>query len=782
MIEQQTSRPDKAGSIGPWAATAAIAVMALALAIGLLGARPPVALPVDAPENQFSGARAMDLVARLLADGAAHPAGSEANHRVAERIREEMSNLGYQVETQRTFACSSIWAQCGDVENLLVRLPGQADSPAVLLTAHYDSVPAGPGAADDIAGVAAMIEIARILKAEPPLPNPVILLFSDAEEPGLLGAEAFVAEHPWAADIGVVVNLEANGTRGQSILFETSDNNAWLIDAFAASAPRPVASSLYYEIYKLLPNNTDLSIYRAAGLPGLNFAITEGGALYHTPLDNVANLEPGSVQHHGDNALAAIRVFASRDLRAPPPGNSVFLDLPPGVVLRWPEPWTIGIGLAALLVWVAIAYRTMRMGAVGWRTLALGCSALPVALLLATIFGYAVTFGLSRMTGSLAPWYSNPLPTRTAIWSAAFLALVLVSLVIGRRAGYWGTALGVWLWWALLSFLAAWQMPGASVVFLVPTVPALLAIALIAWMPWRRTWSGMTLAALTGLFVATWFWLPFAVTAESFAPGPEMGAIVGFAAALAASGFIPILAETRMQRLFARGSLAGAAVAIPLMAGLAAVQPAYSSSSPQRLNIVHLEDREADEAYWVLEGAVQGFNGALDVPESLLSAGRFDDELTSFLPWSDARVLVAPARASNSPSPSLHVLDDDVDAGVRTVRVRLQTPRGSQRISLHVPERANLQHIVVEGVDQTIEDFTAERGHEAFHCVGETCDGLVLTLGMRSVEATTLLIIDSAPLQVAEAAALGAARPAEAQPSHDGDRSMIFDWIALGPA
>src|SRR5690606_17913127 len=122
--------------------------------------------------------------------------------------------------------------------------------PAVLLTAHYDSVAAGPGAADDMAGVAAMLEIARILREEPPLAAPLIFLFSDGEEVGLLGAEAFTG-HPWAADVGVVINLEANGTRGQSLLFETTDDNAWLIDAFAAEAPRPVASSLFEALYDL---------------------------------------------------------------------------------------------------------------------------------------------------------------------------------------------------------------------------------------------------------------------------------------------------------------------------------------------------------------------------------------------------------------------------------------------------------------------------------------------------------------------------------------------------
>src|SRR4029453_3592711 len=120
----------------------------------------------------------------------------------------------------------------------------------------YDSVTAGPGAADDMAGVAAILEIARILRTELPPRNPVIFLLSDDEEPGLLGAEAFVTQHPWVTQVGLVINLEANGTHGESLLFETTQNNAWLVETFAAHAPRMAASSVFDTIYTFLPFNT----------------------------------------------------------------------------------------------------------------------------------------------------------------------------------------------------------------------------------------------------------------------------------------------------------------------------------------------------------------------------------------------------------------------------------------------------------------------------------------------------------------------------------------------
>jgi len=308
--------------------------MVVAVSLQIIAMQPPSPKPETAPANEFSVVAAPVQAEYLLDDGAPHPIGTEANAKVRNRIISELDSLGYPVETQATFVCSTIWSVCGQVHNVLTSLPGSSERPAVLLTAHYDSVPAAPGAADDIASVAVILEIARILSAEAPLGNPIIFLLSDGEEPGLLGAEAFLAEHPWAAEVGIVINLEARGTSGQSILFETTENNSWLIDAFVTHAPRPIVSSVYDEIYKYQPNNTDLTIYETAGIPGVNFAFFEDFAHYHTPLDNLANLNPASVQHQGDNALATVRAFGDLDLLHPLAGNSVSLDLLPGVILR----------------------------------------------------------------------------------------------------------------------------------------------------------------------------------------------------------------------------------------------------------------------------------------------------------------------------------------------------------------------------------------------------------------------------------------------------------------
>lgn len=766
---------------GGWLLLAGVAVMALALGLGILSAQPPLPKPVDAPAAEFSAGRAMAIAGRLLGDGAPHPVGTDANARVAERIQEDLAALGYTVETQVAWACSSLAPHCAEVTNLLTRLPGESDGPAVLLTAHYDSVPAGPGAADDMAGVATMLEIARILQDDPPLAAPVIFLFSDGEEPGLLGAEAFT-RHPRAADVGVVINLEANGTRGQSLLFETTEENAWLVDAYATEAPRPVASSLYEALYDLTQHDTDLSVYEDAGLPGINFAITEQGAFYHTPLDNLANLDPGSVQHHGENALAATRAFAARDLQQPVHGNVVFIDLLPGVLLHWPEPLTIWLTLGGVVVWAVTAALLLRRGALAWRGLLWGGLATLVGMVVAILLGLALTFAVTQGSGAPVPWYAHPLPLRVALWAAALLGMVAPAALLARRAGFWGSALGAWFWWVTLSLAAAWFAPEISPILLLPTLLGVGALALASG-PWFAGWPWTrVVAVLIGLFGASWFWLPLALVAEEMGLGVELGAVVAGAVALAASAFTPLLAIAPLSaRQLALGAAGGAVVMI-VAAVVGTTVPAYSADQPQRLNVLHIEDRSVGEAYWALQGEFAAADSGDAVPPQLMAMADFDDTLISFLPWSDERLAVSWAPATDAPAPSLEILNDEMVGGTRTVTLRLGSERGGDRISLYVPERGDIQRIDVQGVERPLERFPIEKGYQAFHCFGVACDGLVLTLSLAGDSALSLLVVDSTPGLPPEGDALLSARPEAAQPSQGGDRSLLIDWIALPAA
>ena len=197
----------------------------------------------------------------------------------------------------------------------------------VLLAAHYDSVPAGPGASDDGVGTAVVLEIARALKSLPRNRHSIILLIDDGEEAGLLGARAFVKTHRWAKDVRAAVNLDARGTSGPSLMFETGTANEWAVRLYANHVAHPATSSIFYTAYQRLPNDTDFTVFKAAGFQGLNFAFIGDPTHYHTPLDNVANVSPRSVQHHGENALPMVVTLANANLNNIPLGEAVFFDL-----------------------------------------------------------------------------------------------------------------------------------------------------------------------------------------------------------------------------------------------------------------------------------------------------------------------------------------------------------------------------------------------------------------------------------------------------------------------
>jgi acetylornithine deacetylase/succinyl-diaminopimelate desuccinylase-like protein len=194
----------------------------------------PPAINANVPPSEFSSGRAREYLKAIAVTP--HPIGSPAHAVVRDYILSELSKMGVEPQVQKTTAINSHWDppyHAATVQNIVAKIQGTANTRAVLLVAHYDAAPNSLGASDDGAAVVSLLETLRALKASAPLKNDVIFLATDGEEVGLLGATAFVQQHPWARDVGVVLNFEARGDNGPSIMFQTSDANGWLIDGLA---------------------------------------------------------------------------------------------------------------------------------------------------------------------------------------------------------------------------------------------------------------------------------------------------------------------------------------------------------------------------------------------------------------------------------------------------------------------------------------------------------------------------------------------------------------------
>src|SRR5512146_2244748 len=268
---QATTQPESGTSPHPSFFFAWLFIVALA-GLAVAGLKAPEPKSAAVPDGAFSAERALVHVREIAR--VPHPLGSAADATVRAYLLAQLTQLGLQPQIFASMGVRSSVRQivAGKVNDIVGRLPGTVPGPAIMLMAHYDSVYRAPGAADDGSGVATILEVVRAVKHGPPLQRDVIVLLTDGEEEGLLGAEAFAHSHPWMKDVGLIMNFEARGSRGPSLLFETSTNNRPLIEAVARAAPHPIGSSFFYALYKLLPNDTDFTVFRPAAIPGLNFA------------------------------------------------------------------------------------------------------------------------------------------------------------------------------------------------------------------------------------------------------------------------------------------------------------------------------------------------------------------------------------------------------------------------------------------------------------------------------------------------------------------------------
>lgn len=453
-------------------------LLALALIVGALIVRSlstPTPLPGSAPAADFSSARALRHVSALAERP--HPPGSADHARVREYILAELRALGLEPQVQDATAVGTRYPAAGHVKNVLVRVPGRAaGGKAVLIAAHYDGVGAAPAASDDGAGSAALLETLRALRAGEPLGHDVIALFTDGEESGLLGAAAFVREHPWAGDVALMMNFEARGTAGRSMMFETGAGNLDVARVLAG-LDDVTASSLSVTVYRSLPNDTDLSELSLLGTPALNFAFVDGVERYHTFHDDVAHLDAGSLQHHGTQMLALARAFGDGPLPRPVTGDAIFFDAPFVGVVGYPESWGVPLALLAAATVIALLVLTARRETQWGRGLALGALGMLVA---AGLGGFATSklgAGVERLHSAMT-WDGGP------SWSGVY-ALALALLALAVAAGTWALArrwsgreslhVGALLMWVALACITAVRLPGASYLFAWPALAVAIA-------------------------------------------------------------------------------------------------------------------------------------------------------------------------------------------------------------------------------------------------------------------------------------------------------------------
>jgi hypothetical protein len=637
--------------------------------------RAPAPHGADAPATEFSAARAHAVLTRLLGDEAPHPLGSAANAEVRARVCEELEALGLDVEVQTELATRR--GMVARVYNVLARIDGGQPGKALLLAAHYDSVGAGPGASDDGVAVAAMLETARALLAGPKLAHPVILLIDDGEELGLFGARAFCAAHPWAKDVAAVLNFEARGTQGPSLLFETAGDDQWLMQHAARALRRPITGSAFAAVYRALPNSTDLAVFRQY-MPGLNFAFIEGARRYHTPLDDLTHADRGSLQHHGDNMLALARNLADDPaLGQAPPGRAVFFDVLARYLVVVPAAWEVPAAAGVFVLWLVVCLVKRRRGTLRVRLLLQGLALAAAALLVAGALGLALG-SASIGLGSL-PTPFPPEPVVHAVgYALAGIGTVLMLLRIARaRIEPWHlfTALGGLT--SALAVMTALVFPGASYLFAIPAAAACLGTLCT-----HRAGVVLGVFASLSALASALVLAPFFVLLPT-AIGLRAGAAHAAVAAWAALGLaIPLFALLGARLLPAA---CVCLLAAPCAVAYAALRPAHDRHHPARANIVYLQ-QEKPAPMWFLDDA-EPF-------------GPWVHGFTAPLPWERPGWCVE-APALDLPPPQAEITARDPALGKQVVSGHMRSRRDAPWLTLWLPPGMRIENPTLAGMKVT---------------------------------------------------------------------------------
>jgi hypothetical protein len=729
--------------------------------------RLPAAVPASAEVGEFSAERA--LVHLNAFANAPHPLGSAEHDRSRDYLVAQLTALGLTPEIQRTTGVTKLYQAAGTVENIVARWKGSSGAnDAVALVAHYDSVPAGPGAGDDGAGVAAIVEAFRALRTGPAPRNDIILLFTDGEEAGLLGASAFMAEHPWAKDIRVAVNLEARGNGGSSQLFETSQDNGRLVETVAQAVPRPTGTSLTYEIYKHMPNDTDMTLLKKGGVAGLNFGFIGNWEAYHTPLDNPRLLDPGSLQHHGENVLALARRLSNADLSQLSGRDAVFFP-PAGIFVHYPTGWNWPLAILCAALWLAAMFFASGAFDLRWSRMLAGF--LTNLAILAVCAAVSLGFALAVQRLHLR-WLTEGATLQSVPYvSSLYALLVAVSVAIFTWLRNRITPAAFSLGGSLLILLAvlatAKWLPGGNFVFVWPLLAALAATVAAAFRPQKPGLRQLLLLCVLSV-PALMIFTPLLRGFFEALGLTLMGApVLGLSFAL-----LFILLEPLGDALSAAG---GRTVAVGAFAAAAAFFAAgatttrYSEAHPKPTMMAYALDTDTGKAMWASTAA------RLDPwTAAYVGASAPRDKLTGFYPdWVRIRFFLGAAPLVPVAAPAAQLVESSTAGDVRTVHVRISSPRHARALRIAATQGTVLDAAVNGHSLGQPSDARWSSGGWALDYSNAPDEGIDVVMHVQGSTPLRLSVTDqSAGLPALPGANLPP-RPADSMPIQWGDSTMV---------
>ena len=758
-------------------------IVAIAIS-ALYDLQPPSPLPASAPDTLFSADRAVGYIKEIAREP--HPLGSAANTTVRDYIVRQLKGIGIEPNLDTTVVTGSYSGihYAARVVNIIARIPGADNTKAVLLMAHYDSVPTGPGASDDASGVATLLETLRALKASRPLKNDIVAVFTDGEENGMMGGQALADSNKLIHGIGVALNFEARGTSGPSIMFETSpdsssgNGNGWLIRQLAASGADPVATSISEEAYKHLPNNTDFTWLKAKGVAGLNFAFIGDCEHYHSEMDNYSNVHESSIQHDGSYALSLAREFGNEQLPGPKYVNYTYFNFFWPTFVAYPSTLKSAITLLAVILFLLTAYvgRAKKVIKLPKAILSVLLSLIPPGLL--GVGSYFLWKALQETYPEAEHFYFG------AFYNDGLFLIAIIFAAVALTTAYFvylrkyfrssEMAMGALFWWLAATVAATNYAPQGAYLFQWPLIFSLLALLLFFVGPKSDFRSPLIMLALLictipGTYLTTS--TSYLLYLTGVLPGMAAGIVV-----LVILTIETLLPQVAIVTAPNKWILPVAAIAIAVIfAGVALLTHRLDAEHPKADSMDYALDTNDSTAYWI------SFDNSPDEWTSQFMRNRLSiDSMPDFFPdWWRRPAMAGKAKPVNIKPASITMTADSTFRGAQFMQLLLKPAPGTRNVTLTAEEGAQILSSTVDG--QVVSDSSAifpsgKRKRWILHYYGVPDSGstisFVIPVGQR-LQLTAVEVVSGLP----EVGSLPSyPRPASImrQPFVTTDASLIF--------
>ncbi|MGI6139686.1 MAG: M28 family peptidase [Candidatus Hydrogenedentales bacterium] len=665
---------------------------------------PPAAVSKNAPATEFSAERAIEHAFFFSAE--THPAGSAANEITATYLLNTLETMGLETEFMSK---SALYGNRLQLQQAVIgKIPGTNSSGAIVFSAHYDSVPYGPGASDDGTGCITMLETARAFMNRPPLENDLVFAFFDVEEIDGWGARGFCSE-PITDTIGIATNLDVRGTKGPALVYETSSNNGALIEELMKAKVHgvlPVANSMMFAVYESSPFGSDFTKFRHAGKKGYNIAYIDNFCWYHTVNDSPEHIHGPSIQHMGAYTMGLAEHFGNVDFNtmALERENAIYFNTLGYHMVQYPHSWGLPLALlAALLFFVVLGFGFYykRLGFKGYVAALLlipGVTIIAIVVVLAMlilVFGFdnmmrLYTVKFTYVPGPKALYYSN-----LSCYAFAAMTIALVGFTLSwasrriRLVNLYAAAL-TWL----VPFLAGIVLffLGGSYLLTWPLLFGSLGLAIVcAGSKEAEThplWAGLavlfSIPALC-LLPPIWKMLMWMLMILA-APGIALLTVVFLL------NLVPLLALVGRLRT-SRSLYPALAIIALLMLGTGIMLSAPSRSCPLMDSVAYYLDVDSEEAWWLSEDpevdewTVQFFpDGTRTTVDDLWRGRRGDHFLRAEAPIDEALQGI-----------QYEILHDEMAEGKRAVHLRLFTGDRPFDVALKQEGGAPIQGVTVDG-------------------------------------------------------------------------------------